>query len=446
MRTLRRRGLLGRLHLTVTLGVAVLLAALTAGFNLALSSRLDGDATDLARARAASELSAVRVDKGRLKVPEAPDDRSLGSLGWVFAGQRVLEKPRAEPRTSAAATRLVLFGERTRDVADTRLYAAPLVHGGVRVGTVVSGVSLEPYERTARTALVGSVLLATVLWVLLALAAHWLITGALRPVARMTSQAAEWSEHDLDRRFALGPPRDEFTRLAATLDGLLDRLAASLRREQRFSAELSHELRTPLAGVIAEAQLALRQERGPADYSAALEGILDSARQMTRTLDVLVSAGRAELDPGRGTSNAADGVRAAVDACSVAAESARVRVEVGEPVGAVRVGTDSDVVERIISPLIENGCRYGRERVRVAIERNGATVGVTVRDDGPGVPESDLDTIFEPGRRGAAGTRFQDGAGLGLALSRRLAHAVRGEVDAVPDPAGGHFRVRLPAA
>ena len=79
----------------------------------------------------------------------------------------------------------------------------------------------------------------------------------------MTEQAEAWSEHDLDRRFGLGEPHDELTRLASTLDRLLDRIAASLRHERRFSAELSHELRTPLAKVTAEAELALRRPREP---------------------------------------------------------------------------------------------------------------------------------------------------------------------------------------
>jgi two-component system, OmpR family, sensor kinase len=446
MRRVLRPGLRGRLHLTVTLGVAVLIAALTAGFNLALSARLDRDATDLARARAASGLTAVRLEDGRLTVPEAPDDRSLGSLGWVFAGRRVLEAPHAQARTTAAARALVLSGGRTADVNDTRLYAAPVRQGGRRVGTVVSGVSLEPYERTAHAALVGSLLLAVALWAVLALAARWLISGALGPVVRMTGQAADWSERDLDRRFALGPPRDEFTRLAATLDGLLDRLAASLRREQRFSAELSHELRTPLAGLIAEAQLALRHERSPGEYRGALEGILDSAHQMARTLETLVAATRAELGAARGTSEARDGVRAAAEACSAAAERRGVKVEVADSGAPVRVGAEQDVVERILSPLIENGCRYGDGNVKVAIERNGTTVTFRVRDDGPGVTASEAETIFEPGSRGEAGRSANEGAGLGLALSRRLAHAARGEVEAVPDGTGGHFSVRLPAA
>src|SRR5207244_1729862 len=77
------------------------------------------------------------------------------------------------------------------------------------------------------------------------IAARWLLAASLRPVVRMTRQAADWSEHDLDHRFALGTPHDELTELAATLDGLLDRLAASLRHQRRFSAELPHELRAP---------------------------------------------------------------------------------------------------------------------------------------------------------------------------------------------------------
>src|SRR6185295_11160667 len=108
-------------------------------------------------------------------------------------------------------------------------------------------------------------------------AARWLLRASLRPVVRMTRQAAEWSEHDLDHRFALGPPHDELTELAATLDGMLDRLAASLRRERRFSAELSHELRTPLAHVLAETELALGRERQSAEYREALETIHQSA-------------------------------------------------------------------------------------------------------------------------------------------------------------------------
>ena len=93
--------------------------------------------------------------------------------------------------------------------------------------------------------------------------------------------ARDWSEHDLDRRFELGPPRDELTALSATLDGLLGRIAASLRHEQRFSAEMAHELRTPLSGVRGEAELALRDDRRPTPRCArSLEQILRGTDRM----------------------------------------------------------------------------------------------------------------------------------------------------------------------
>ena len=169
-----------------------------------------------------------------------------------------------------------------------------MTSGGRRVGTVVAAVSLAPYEQTQRLALIASLVLGALMLVVVALAARWLLGASLRPVARMTRQAAAWSERDLDRRFALGEPHDELTELAATLDGLLDRLAASLRREQRFSAELSHELRTPLARVMAESELALRRERTTSEYRRALEQINRNAAQLTRIVDALIAAARHE--------------------------------------------------------------------------------------------------------------------------------------------------------
>src|SRR2546429_1738209 len=100
----------------------------------------------------------------------------------------------------------------------------------------------------------------------------------------MTSRAAEGSERDIGRRFGLGEPHDELTQLAATLARLLDRLAASLRREQRFSAELSHELRTPLARMLTEVELALRRERTPSEYAEALRVVEQNARALARTV------------------------------------------------------------------------------------------------------------------------------------------------------------------
>jgi signal transduction histidine kinase len=358
----------------------------------------------------------------------------------------VLEAPPASAAVRAAARRLAGGPARLLDVpsAHTRLYAAPVVLGGRRLGTVVAAVSLRPYEDTQRTALLSSLALGGAVLLLVAFAAHWLLRSSLRPVARMTRQAAAWSEHDLGQRFGLGEPHDELTELAATLDRLLGGLAASLRREQRFSAELSHELRTPLARVIAEAELALRRERTPHDYRAALEVVHRNAQQLARTIDALLAAARHEAGAARGTSDAFAVAAQAADACAGLAAERDVAVAVERPAHPVRLGIDAELAERILQPVLENACRYGAHRVRLSIGRERGGVVYAVEDDGPGVAEDEREPIFEPGVRGRLAPRDGQGAGLGLALARRLARGASGEIEVVPGSAG-RFLVRLPA-
>lgn len=443
---MRALGLRRRLWLVVLATVAVAVAALVAGFNVVLMRTLDRDAHDLVRSRAVAELNALRFEHEHLAVGESPDARGPDSNLWVLEGARVLERPRVGEAVDVAARRLAAAGRGSVETSDTLLYALPIVHGGRRVGTVVAGVSLAPYEATRRTALLASLVLGGLVLVLVGGVTWWLLGASLRPVVRMTRQAAAWSEHDLDHRFALGLPHDELTELAATLDGLLDRLAASLRRERRFSAELSHELRTPLAHVLAEAELALARERRPPEYREALETIQRSADQLARTVDALVAAAAYEAGGGRGTADAQLVAAGAVAGCGGLAEQRDLDVELAAPRRPLRLGVDADLAERILQPVVENACRYGASRVRVAVAREDSSVVYAIEDDGPGVADDERERIFEPGVRGAAaGTNGAGGAGLGLALARRLARSVQGDVTADPDAAGGRFVVRLPA-
>jgi signal transduction histidine kinase len=103
-------------------------------------------------------------------------------------------------------------------------------------------------------------------------------------------------------------------------------------------------------------------------------------------------------------------------------------------------GVDAVLVERILTPLLENADRYARSRVDVAVGEDHGWVVVTVSDDGPGVDPSIGEAVFEPGRRDPVSS--PGGAGLGLALARRLARAAGGDVLLVD----GAFEVRLPRA
>jgi signal transduction histidine kinase len=443
-------GLRERIWITVLAAIAVVLLALTAGFNLVLASRLQHEANAVVTARASAELDGLHMTAGGIQLSETLDASASDTPTWVFRGTRPLEQPRAGTIDQQAAAGLT-HAEGVHDVrgADTRLYALPVMQGRRRLGTVVAAVSLGPYEQIRNVALLASAVLAALVLCAVTLGTRWLISRALRPVGEMTRQAAEWSEHDLERRFAQGPPRDEFTTLAATLDGLLDRVAASLRHEQMLTAELSHELRTPLTAISAEAQYAIRHGPGDPATRHGYEQILQSARQMARILDTLIVAARAQAGTGQAISDPVAGTRAAILACSGLAASCRLTVELSEPDSQIRAGVDGDLLERVLSPLLENACRHAEHTISVDIAQVDGVIRIAVQDDGHGVLAEQSQRIFEPGYRTRNGSVNGDpppGAGLGLALARRLARGVGGDVTlgATPSARGARFIVSLP--
>jgi signal transduction histidine kinase len=437
---MRPLGIRSRLLLLVVVALTAVLAGVVLVFNVVLDRSLSRNADERARARAVAALAQTRGVNGHLTVTQGPETAGPDTYAWVFAADRLLEAPPAGETLNAAARALRGTGPRFKDVSGTRLYATPIVDGGKQLGTVVSAVSLEPYEDSRRTALIASLALAGTVLLAVAIAARMVLAASLRPVARMTALAEEWSDRDLGRRFGLGEPYDELTQLASTLDGLLDRLEASLLHEQRFSAEMSHELRTPLARLLTSAELALRRERTPAEYRAALADVHRAASALTRTIDALVAAARLEAGGSRGTSDAHTVATHAAEACAQLAAQDGIDLSVEPPPRPIRLGVELELAERILQPLVENACRYGRTAVRVSVARADGGVVYSVVDDGPGVDPGERDRIFEPGARGAAATG--DGAGLGLALARRLARSAKGDVE-VGD---GRFLAKLPAA
>jgi len=375
---------------------------------IALADAATGGSTPTVPDRGVDPGVAVYDSRGRIVAGSAPP-----SLASAFA-----ELARTTTERQLAGDRFTVGAEPFRTPSGAR-------------GVVVSSEALAPYEHDESQALEVSIA-AGILIVLLAVAvATWISHRALSPVADMARTAEEWSEHDLERRFDLGPPTDEIRELAHTLDGLLEKVGHAIRAEQRLTSELAHELRTPLTVVQATADLlALRTDLAP-DLSEDVEGIRRAARTMAATITVLLEIARRPSSEraAAGTCSADDVLAEAsrrYDGLTVAdAESARIDVPL-------------EIAMRALGPVLDNSARLA-DRTTVTVECDGDLVDLVVSDDGPGV--ADVDVLFRPGA-------VPGRSGLGLALARRIARGVGGDVLFRGDgeARGATFVVRLPRA
>jgi signal transduction histidine kinase len=432
--TFRNRVLLTSL-VTLALGLGALLVV----GNVLLDLRVHHETSNELRTHAAAQLATISVQgDGRIAVRRVPDDVLLDRRAWVLEGDRVVERPDNVPAALDRAAITLGRGsptdarEQEDGPGDIALRVEPIRDGGRVVGTVVVGVGTESLEDLQQQVLLGSVVLAALVLLAGGLALRRAVDRALEPVARMTADAEDWGAHDLDRRFALGPPRDELTGLAATLDGLLARIAASRRHEQRFAAEMAHELRTPIAGLRGRAELAL--DGGDAiERDEALRAVVAQSERLTETVDTLLAVARRELDPSAG----------AVDLVALASELGDdVEVMVMDNGVLPRAEGEVEVLRRALAPLVDNARRHARVRVQVELSSGDGRVRAAVRDDGPGLDPALGERAFAPGVRGEGSD--DGGAGLGLPLARRLARSCGGDVRAGAGP-GGCFVLELPA-
>jgi signal transduction histidine kinase len=321
-----------------------------------------------------------------------------------------------------------------------QLYAEPFTTRGGASGVVVVSETLAPYEQTERYVGLASTLVGLLVVGAVGLITRWVSNRSLAPVAQMAERAQDWSEHDLNHRFGLGPPDNELSALGATLDGLLARVARTIRAEQRLTAELAHELRTPLTAIQGTADLALLRGGLEDEARIDLEQIARSSRTMADTITTLLDLAR---DPA-GDSRAACTVAELVTGVAALVPPGTALDDRTVAAHALALAAPPDLAVRALAPLVENAVRHARSRVTLSVRASAGSADVRVADDGPGVDDDVRERLFTPGAVGSGG-----GTGLGLGIARRVARSLGGEVrldDALGpgESTGAVFVLRLP--
>ena len=252
------------------------------------------------------------------------------------------------------------------------------------------------------------------------------VTG-LRPLRRLSAALAARGADDLSP-LTLDVRHGELKPVAQALNGLLRRLKEHVERQQQFVQDAAHELRTPLAVVSSQA------------YELVCAPDADAARDARRRLDAAISRSShlasqlldlARLDADRREAEAPVDlmqiVRDSLASSSAQALAAGITLGLDGP-DTLRCTIHRPAFQSVLDNLVDNALRYcpHGSQVRVTVDTPGEGLTLAVSDDGPGIAEADRALIFERFHRPAG--QASSGAGLGLAIVRRAAALLGGDV------------------
>lgn len=273
-------------------------------------------------------------------------------------------------------------------------------------------------------------LLVLALLVVMVFTAHALLRRALKPLRWLQEGVVALSEGNLD---VVVPRRtkDEFGALTDAFNHMVGRVREMVRSRDQLLLDVSHELRSPLT------RMKVALELGPEDtYKPRLAA---NVAEMEAMVIELLELER--LRQGRGLQIERNDlvrlVREVVEVC----EGQPPGVRLGVTPEKVVLEMDPEKVRSVLGNLLENAAKYslpGSGPVCVSIaEREGAAV-VKVEDDGPGIPEEDLPSLFEPFFRvDRSRSRKTGGYGLGLSLCKRIMEAHGGSIAVENRPSRG---------
>ena len=311
--------------------------------------------------------------------------------------------------------------------------------------------SRESYVVALGALAAAAALLLPVAGLAVARGARQAVAGALRPLERVAAETRAIGPAELEMRLTSPTGQAEVTELADSVNRMLERVDRAHRALQAFTADASHELRTPLTHLRAQVQWAAAEGRSEAetrDALAAMEPVLDQTVKLVEEL-LLIARGENRqlalaLEPFDLTA-VMDEVREITEAMAVD----RDLVVRATPAPRRWALGDANRTRHVLLNLGSNAVRYTPSgAITFALEADGARVGVSVRDTGPGIAPEHVERIFDRFFRvDQSRSRDLGGSGLGLAIARLLAELQGGHitVDSTPG-AGSTFTVWLPGA
>lgn len=402
-----------------------------------VAAQVDGVAgSDPSSGPAAGLLADVEMAPTGALVPSDLEAQVLADDGMVLQATNGVEdapgmvRGRQLVRVAAGA---VVHGDAVVDGTTYRFAGMSVADGTGRIAVV--SVPIESLADAERTLLAVFGPVALVGGAVAGLGGLVIARRGLRPLRQMAAQAEAMGAYDLSQRLPAPARRDEIGQLGRTLNHMLERLDAVVRREREFIADASHELRTPLAIARAEIEL-VREGLSQEPLRDGLTSALEEIDRLSAVVEDLILLARADDGAVLDRPQSVDlGELAATTVKRFATVAATRKVNLVTN-GSARVTGDPSAIERALANLVDNALRHTPDggTIEIAVEQRSEGGVLVVRDTGTGVEPGLLGTLFDRFTRSKS---RPGGAGLGLSIVAAVAVSHGGSVAARNLPEGG---------
>ncbi|MBA4852336.1 ATP-binding protein [Emticicia sp. BO119] len=246
------------------------------------------------------------------------------------------------------------------------------------------------------------------------------------PIKEMIDKVKQISTENIHLRLKESENNNEISELASTFNDLLNRIETAFETQKNFISNASHELATPLTAIMGEADVALIKERKPEEYQKVLHNVLAQAErlnQITKSLLFLAQTGykgkKIVFEVVR-TDELIWEVKRLIDRLN---PDNKILVDLSllpEDPRKLKINGNKQLLHLALANILNNACKYSHNKpVAVHIGASQDQVLLFIKDQGIGIPESELPFIYDPFFR-ASNTRLFEGYGIGLPLARNI--------------------------
>ena len=264
----------------------------------------------------------------------------------------------------------------------------------------------------------------------------WFFAGdALQPMQQIDQTVSEIFPHNRDERLVVKKDDDEISRLSATINRLLDRVAESFRLQRMFVANVSHELKNPLTQISSQLEVSLLNQREPDIYRQTIRSVLDDVGNLAALTHELLQLSQISQEDAPGllthTVRMDEIVWDIRDEVTAINPRYQVNIELGalpDDPDQLAVQGNKTLLATALKNLTENACKFsdnGQALICVNFDPN--ELNISIQNTGQPIPTADLPYIFEPFYRSRQTADIR-GYGVGLSLVERIIRLHQGQI------------------